>query len=241
MGTDRFYKLSFQQSVVKATRAGPRNWGTEEHLYSQGVEDAFEKIETRLAQIHTKLEGESHLTEDERYGWAMWLLASYLRTPFAFLCSAEVSATMNNVAEDLFHSGYAVLAKCVTDPYCIELITNRDWQVLKSETPYFLKPDSGVILTDRLDNKEGSILYPLSPFACFVASGDRASFGRTPVDMEGVLALNNDILRWSDRSSLARQSFGRTKSRDFGMRLRQILPPEDIHRPPLGDFSQSRL
>jgi hypothetical protein len=200
MGTDRFYKLWTQQSAVQATRVGPGNWGSEERLYSQDVEDAFGKIETRLARLHTKLAYGSQLLEDERYGWAMWLLASYLRTPFAFICSAEVTATMNNVAEDLFRSGYAVLAKCVTDPHCIELITNRQWQVLKSEAPYFLKPDSGVILTDRLDNQEGSILYPLSPFLCFVASGNRASFGRTPVDTKTVFALNNDILRWSDRS-----------------------------------------
>ena len=130
----------------------------------------------------------------------MWLLASYLRTPAAFLCSAEVGTMMNGFAADLFSASYEVLARYVTNPSCIELIANRDWQLLIYEKPYFLKPDSGVILTDRLDNDDCLILYPLSPVSCFVATGNGRSFGITSVQMERVFALNNDILRWSDNS-----------------------------------------
>jgi hypothetical protein len=94
LGSTQFYKLSTGKTAVQATPAGPRNWGGEENLYSKDVEDAFEKIEDKLARLQRKLEGGSSPTDDERYGWAMWLLASYLRTPAAFLCSAEVSASM---------------------------------------------------------------------------------------------------------------------------------------------------
>lgn len=200
MGTNRFYKLWIDKNVVQATPVGPKNWGSEEQLYSQDVEDAFEKIEARLAHLHTKLEHGCDLDEDERYGWAMWLLASYLRTPAAFLSSAEVSGIMNNFASDLFQTGYAVLAKCVTDPHRIELIANRNWQVLTCDKPYFLKSDSGVVLTDRLDERDGLILYPLSPFSCFVATENSRQFVRIPVQTERVFELNDHILRWSDRS-----------------------------------------
>jgi hypothetical protein len=211
MGTNRFYKLWIEKATVQATSVGPKSWGSEEGLYSQEVEDAFEKIETKLARLYRKFESGSDLNDDERYGWAMWLLASYLRTPAAFLCSAEVGTMINGFTADLFSTSYEVLAKYVTNPYCIELIANRDWQLLTCEGPYFLKPDSGVVLTDRLDKDDCLILYPLSPVSCFVATGNGRSFGITSVQMERVFALNNDILRWSDNSVACTTQFWNEK------------------------------
>src|SRR5262245_5925502 len=78
MGTNQFYKLWTDKSGVQAEPAGPGNWGGEDHLYSQDVEDAFERIETRVANLQRKLERGSCPNDDERYAWAMWLLASYL-------------------------------------------------------------------------------------------------------------------------------------------------------------------
>jgi hypothetical protein len=200
MGTNQFYKLWTDKSGVRTTPAGPKNWGGEDHLYSQGVEDAFEQIETRLVRLQRKLESGSHPTDDERYGWAMWLLASYLRTPAAFLCSAEVSAITHIFTGDLFRTSYAMLATCVTNPHCIELLANRDWQILTCEKPYFLKPDSGVVLTDRLDKEDCLILYPMSPFSCFLATGNQRRFSRVSVQKKRAFGLNNHILRWSDTS-----------------------------------------
>src|SRR5207247_5750454 len=51
MGTNRFYKLWIEKATVQATPVGPKNWGSEEGLYSQDVEDALEKIETKLARL----------------------------------------------------------------------------------------------------------------------------------------------------------------------------------------------
>lgn len=200
MGTNQFFKLFIEKSDIQAEPTGPKNWGREKHLYSQDVEDAFEQVETRLAHLQRTLEEGSHLTEDERNGWAMWLLASYLRTPPAFLCSADVSASMPGFMGDLFQSSYTMLATCVTNPYCIELITNRDWQIMNCEKPFFLKPDSGVVFTDRLDKWDSLILYPLTPFSCFVATGNQRRFTRVSVQKKRVFGLNNHILRWSDKS-----------------------------------------
>jgi hypothetical protein len=201
MGTDRFYKLWTDDSGVQATPSGSKNWGSEEHLYSQDVEEAFAKIETKLAALQRKLEGNSPLTDDERYGWAMWLLACYLRTPSAFLSSAEASAKMNSRDLDLFEASYAVLATCVTNPHCIELIADRHWQIAACEQPYFLKPDSGLILTDRLDSEDCLILYPLTPFSCFIAKGRGYRFDEgTSIPVKSVFAFNEHILRWCDRS-----------------------------------------
>jgi hypothetical protein len=130
----------------------------------------------------------------------MWLLASYLRTPAAFLCSAEVSASIGGFMGDLFHTSYAMLASCVTNPHCIELIANRDWQILACDKPYFLKPDTGLVLTDRLDKEDCLILYPLTPSSCFLATGSGRSFSKVSVQKKRVFGLNKHILRWSDAS-----------------------------------------
>lgn len=200
MGENHFYQLSLNKTVVRAKLAGPKSWGSEENFYSQTVEDAFAKIESKVAQLHEKIKCESDLTVDERYGWSMWLLASYLRTPSAFLSSAAMSEIMDKHVTDLFQTGYNVLAKCVTNSDCIELIADRNWQVLTFERPYFLKPDSGVIMTDRLDNMDGLIVYPLTPFSCFVATGHGRRFARISVQGERVFELNDHILSWSDQS-----------------------------------------
>ena len=200
MGTNQFYKLSVDSSGVQAQPAGPGSWGGEKNLYSQDVEDAFEKVETKLVHLQRKLENGVRPTDDERYGWAMWLLASYLRTPAAFLCSAQVSEAMRGFSGDLFRASYGMLASCVTNPHCIELIAKRDWQILTCEKPYFLKPDTGLVLTDRLDKEDCLILYPLTPFSCFLATGNRPSFSRNSILNKRVFGLNNHLLRWSEAS-----------------------------------------
>jgi hypothetical protein len=93
-----------------------------------------------------------------------------------------------------------MLARCVTNPYCIALIADRDWQILTCEKPYFLKPDTGLVLTDRLDNEECLILYPLTPYSCFLATGGQRGFRKASVQKKRVFGLNNHILRWSDAS-----------------------------------------
>ena len=207
MKTNQFYKLWTDNSGFQAETAGPGNWGGEDHLYSQDVEDAFERIETRLAPLQRKLENAVRPTEDERYGWAMWLLASYLRTPAAFLSSAQASESMRGFSGDLFRASYGMLASCVTNPHCIELIANRDWQILTCEKPYFLKPDTSLVLTDRLDKEDCLILYPMNPFSCFLATGNRRGFSRVSVQKKRVFGLNNHLLRWSETSVVCSTRF----------------------------------
>ncbi|HWN93438.1 MAG TPA: DUF4238 domain-containing protein [Methylomirabilota bacterium] len=236
LGTNQFYKLSTDKTGVQATAAGPRNWGGEENLYSQDVEDAFEKIENKLAHLQRKLESGSRPTDDERCGWAMWLLASYLRTPAAFLCSAEVSASMRGFTGDLFHTSYAMLASCVTNPHCIELIANRDWQILVCDKPYFLKPDTGLVLTDRLDKEDCLILYPLTPFSCFLATGNQRGFSKVPVQKKRVFGLNNHILRWSEASVACSTEFWERQQFELRPAVRTNLAAGQYSPPTSGRF-----
>jgi hypothetical protein len=211
MGTNYFCKLSKGKRGVKCAHVGPKSWGSERNLYSQEVEDAFAKIESKLAQLQKKLEHSHEVTVDERYAWAMWLLASYLRTPTAFLASAEANTMMSN-STDLFDASYGMLARCVTNPFCIDLIANRNWEILTSDKPYFLKPDSGGILTDRLDSEDCLILYPLSPVSCFVAAGNTRGFHRVSVPYSKVFEMNRHILRWSDDSVACSTQFWEDES-----------------------------
>ena len=236
LGTNQFYKLSTNRTTVQATPSGPKNWGGEENLYSQDVEDAFEKIETRLAHLQRKVESGPCPSEDERYGWAMWLLASYLRTPAAFLRSAGVSACLRGFTGDLFRTSYGMLARCATNPHCIELIANRNWQILTCERPYFLKPDTGLVLTDRLDSDDCLILYPLTPFSCFLATGGQRSFSRVSVQKDKVFELNDHILRWSERSVTCTTQFWEHEQAMLRHAVRTTLAAGQYFPPTSGRF-----
>jgi hypothetical protein len=236
MGTNQFYKLSVDKSGVQLQSAGPGNWGGEENLYSQDVEDAFEKIETRLAHLQWKLEDGVRPTDDERYGWAMWLLASYLRTPAAFLCSAEVNTSMRGFTGDLFRASYGILASCVTNPHCIELIANRDWQILTCEKPYFLKPDTGLVLTDRLDKEDCLLLYPLTPFSCFLATGNQRGFSRDSIQKKRVFGLNSHLLRWSETSVVCSTQFWKDEQFMLRHSVQKNLASGQYSAPTSGQF-----
>ena len=104
LGGDHFIQLSLGNGTVESARAAPKIFGGEHRLYSQVIEDSFADIEGRMAPLQRKLARGEQLSVDERHGWAMWLLASYLRTPQAILRSAEVNQVVGPFRGDLFHS-----------------------------------------------------------------------------------------------------------------------------------------
>jgi len=157
LGDDHFVRLSVSNGAVQAVRAGPKSFGSEEDLYHQVIEDAFGDIEHRIAPIHRKLERGEALSQVERNGWAMWLLASYLRTPLAILYSAEANEAVGAFRGDLFRIGTSSLVSVAANPHCIKLIADRRWEILISIDPIWLRPDKGVVLTDRLD-AEGCLI-----------------------------------------------------------------------------------
>ncbi|MGH9614998.1 MAG: hypothetical protein ACRD4P_18185, partial [Bryobacteraceae bacterium] len=63
-----------------------------------------------------------------------------------------------------------------------------------------MKPDTGLVLTDRLDKEDCLILYPMTPFSCFLATGNRRGFARVSANKKRVFGLNNHLLRWSEKS-----------------------------------------
>ncbi len=178
----------------------PKSFGSEENLYSQAIEDAFGDIEHRIAPIQRKLERGETLSTDQRNGWAMWLLASYLRTPLAILHSANANQAVGPFRGDFFRVGNSTLVSLAANPNCIKLIVDRHWEVLISHDPIWLKPDKGVVLTDRLDAEGCLVVYPLSPFACLVAGGRGPSYHASGVSSRRAAGLNRQILRWAERS-----------------------------------------
>ena len=235
MGATSFYEVSLEKSRVRARRVGSSNWGREAHLYRQDVEDAFSRIEDKLARLQEKFASTSTPSADERCGFAMWLLASYLRTPEAFLASAEVGEDLSNPC-DLFDHGYAMLTQCVTNPHCIEMVARRDWQIIKVDKPYFLKPDSGVVLTDRLDSDDCQIIYPLTPNSCLLATGRGGGFSRVSGQSKIVNELNDEILRWSRRSIICTTEFWERENEEISNAVRAHLNTGQWSPPKSGRF-----
>jgi hypothetical protein len=70
---------------VTRGRTGPRDWGGENHLYPQRVEDALAAFETKVAVVYDKLLRSQILTAQERLLWSRWILCQFARTPTLLL------------------------------------------------------------------------------------------------------------------------------------------------------------
>jgi hypothetical protein len=200
LGRDHFIRLSLSDASVVADRVGPKNFGSEANLYSQEVEDSFSYIEAKLSAIQRRLGAGDRLSEDERNAWAMWLLASYLRTPQALLNNAEANQVTGTFHGEIVPTGCSWLVQLTTNADCVAMITHRQWEVLHANAPLWLKPDTGLVLTDRLDAKGCLIIYPLSPHVCFLASGHGTAQVSAKADFRRAAGINQHILRWAERS-----------------------------------------
>jgi hypothetical protein len=231
-----FIRLSASDGAVEAVRSGPKSFGSEENLYSQAIEDAFGDIEYRMAPIQRKLERGEALSPDQRNGWAMWLLVSYLRTPLAILHSANANQAVGLFRGDFFRVGNSRLVSLVANPNCIKLIADRHWEVLISHDPIWLKPDKGVVLTDRLDAEGCLVVYPLSPFACLVAGGRGPSYHASGVSSRRAAGLNRQILRWAERSVVCTATLWNDRRRNLEKAVGDYLGKGEYSHPTGGRF-----
>ena len=171
------------RSGVNRGRTGPRDWGGENHLYPQRVEDALAAFETKVAVVYDKLVRSQILTAQERLLWSRWILCQFARTPTLLLelagfeedtlshfpelgrdfswteAKAKIDAAIDQIAD--FH----------TSNRLIPFIILRDWLVLRPASgEFFVKGDVPVIIRGALVNDDAQIVYPLTPTHCFVAT-----------------------------------------------------------------------
>lgn len=116
------------------------------------------------------------------------------------------------------------------------MVASREWHILRCRHPHLLKPDIGVVLTERLDARDCLMIYPISPFVCFVATGDHPSYTIETVERTRVHGLNRHILEWSDRSVACACAFWHSDQRALTTAVREHLRKGDFVPPSSGRF-----
>lgn len=152
--------------VVKSSNGiGTSAWGYEFNLYSQAVEDAFDKeIENESAILYNKLIDGVELSHDERVKWGRFIVTQAIRVP-SFIRYREKAAELTD--GDTSFKAELVGHQDAPDNLYVAL---RDWVVLEAhEDDYFLRTDNPVYMTGFIESPLTVIIYPLSPSKCFVA------------------------------------------------------------------------
>ena len=164
-------------------RTGPREWGAENQLYPQHVEDALGAFETRVALLYDKLMRNEVLDSEERLIWSRWILCQFARTPTLLLELAgfeeDVLSLFPELGRDFswaetqakIDAAIEQIADFHTSNRLIPFIILRDWLLLRPPpSEFFIKGDVPVIIRGALVNDDAQIVYPLSPTHCFVAT-----------------------------------------------------------------------
>lgn len=170
------------RNVVRG-RTGPKEWGAERYLYSQTLEDALGRIENRVAPVYRKLLANDPLTPTDRLIWSRWILCQFSRTPSHILELAgleeDILATFPGFACDFTPGEIQAKIDAATsgvldfqdNEQLIPFIILRDWVVLQPAAgEFFIKGDNPVVIRGTLIDDNASIVYPLSPSHCFVAT-----------------------------------------------------------------------
>lgn len=171
---------------IKSEIKYSNEWGFEQYLWSQSLEDFFSTIENEVAKpdgVYMKLiEGRALMRQIDEHKWTVFLIIQMLRTPAFIVRNMTVlKKWLENHPKYIHllwmtHPSYLrkVYEESLFGPnFCTNSlyrdIFQRDWMIWKAANGhYFVKSDNPVTLI-----KNGAIsgfLYPLSPTKCFVAS-----------------------------------------------------------------------
>lgn len=167
---------------ISACDSGPKLWGQERGLYPPEVEDAFSKLETKVAPIYRRLLDRETLTAEERHWWSFWLLSQYQRTPawildMAALPEQLVSQLGLDPVVGVSPSPDELLAvgprSALASGASIKLIAPlvlRDWVIYEApDDAFFIKGDNPVVIQGSLVQHDTRVVYPISPHLCFEA------------------------------------------------------------------------
>jgi hypothetical protein len=164
-------------------RTGPVEWGQEEGLYPQELEDALANLERIVAPIYRCFLTKQPLDLRQRLLWSHWLFCQYSRTPAFIVDFAKLeedilaqfpnppqwAAEINT--EEKLKSALDTISSTTTSKKLVPFLAVRDWVVCEAAVDScFLRTDDPVVITGSLVREKTQILYPLSPRQCFVAT-----------------------------------------------------------------------
>ena len=176
------YTKSPLGSLIRS-RTGPVQWGQEEGLYPQELEDALAELERIIAPIYDSLLANRPLDLQQRLLWSHWLLCQYSRTPAYIIDVAKLEediltqfpdmekwASEINTEEKL-QSALDNIYSLTSSKKIVPFLAVRDWIVCKAAIgSCFLRTDDPIVITGPLVREKTKIIYPLSPKQCFVAT-----------------------------------------------------------------------
>ncbi|HEX4920610.1 MAG TPA: DUF4238 domain-containing protein, partial [Candidatus Bathyarchaeia archaeon] len=187
-------------------RTGPREWGAENYLYSQDMEDALARLEGLVKPLYEKLLSDKILNPDERLVWSYWLLCQYARTPSFMIELAKLpedllarhsslaaySAHLNT--EEQLKAAQSNIADFSTSRELVPFLVLRDWIVYRAAPgEFFIKSDVPVVIRGPLVEEDTTILYPLSPEKCFSATVAGGLFPPRQLQLEYLLAAGQTV------------------------------------------------
>lgn len=203
---------------VQSKDVGYRDWGRERFLYSQGLEDWFQLVESDAQIPYTKLLNIVPLSEQERRQWIAFLIVQIIRTPsFMLRILPELKRFIKNGqiafpthAENLRVAYERLFSNNRFFAEFYRLISTRQWELWGSpRNGQFIRSDDPILLRGSVKQRTWQLIYPMTPFRCFVAGPNKEENPITVVPKNVELAdsqlwtLNKHIAKTARRSVIA--------------------------------------
>ena len=232
----RIYSRSVDGSIASKDR-GYGAWAREAFLYSQGLEQMFQLIESDAQSSYVKLLDTIPLSADERQFWIAFLLAQMLRTPSFMLRILPALKQYIELEEIAYPRDMGSLRTAYetlftnNDLYAefYRLITAGRWELWTApSSAYFIRGDNPVVVYGSTAHGTFPLLYPMTPTKCFVVSS-KGTADPIPVVPENrqlteseVNAVNQGVANAARRSVISRPL---NDDSDLKLLLRDSLAP----------------
>jgi hypothetical protein len=207
--------------TIRSRDVGYKTWGQESFIYSQSLERHFHLVETDASTAYSKLLDTIPLSEDERRHWIAYLVVQLLRTPSyiarsfprlrRLIIDRQIEypkdvVGLRNAYETLFTNDEVFAS-------FYRVIVGRRWRFWVPPAGFeFIRSDDPVLIEGSIKQHTWRLVYPMTPFRCFVAGPEKRETQPTVVPLSETLShdetrsVNVRIAGAARRSVVARIS-----------------------------------
>jgi hypothetical protein len=213
----RIYSPSLDGSVTSEVRP-MGEWAREDYIYSQSLESLFAAIETDAGVPYKKLLDMVPFSEDDRRHWVAFLIAQLFRTPSYIV--RHLWGLKNIIQRDgiAYDTDTASLRRAYetlfTNDQVFDMfyrkICGHEWSLFSagSDKGVFIRGDVPVVIGGSDEGKNWRLIYPMTPFKCFVAGPIACKIPDIPiprireVDTTQICAINEVVAEQCRRSAM---------------------------------------